>query len=292
MLHKLWRNLNRFNLRNKTEAITFEEKGDFIFPIYCSDNLCKRMSVSESDFYKIAIQGISKELFFEKFGIDDQVYKKMLNHEQVEFLVPDGTGGRKSFLAKLVADGNNIYTAMMFLEHEPKELVSNLLSQDIKTDENTKENDMFVPGNKSKIWIRTFGAFDVFLDGVPIRFPSAKAKELLAILVDRRGGSLTAEQAISYLWENRVADKQAMSNYRKVAMKLQNTLNKYNIGDIIINNRGVRSLNMGIVDCDYFRYLKKDQSIIDVFHGQYMQDYSWGETTLAAMLNSDNFTIE
>ena len=38
------------------------------------------------------------------------------------------------------------------------------------------------------IFIRTFGYFDVFVDGVPILFRSEKAKELLALLVDRRGG--------------------------------------------------------------------------------------------------------
>lgn len=104
------------------------------------------------------------------------------------------------------------------------EFSSNLCDADGQMSETIKESDMFLPGNKSKIWIRTFGTFDVFLDGVPIRFPSAKAKELLALLVDRRGGSLKAEQAIGYLWEDRAIDKQAMSNYRKVALRLQNAL--------------------------------------------------------------------
>ena len=49
---------------------------------------------------------------------------------------------------------------------------------------------------------------------------------------------------------------------------------------------------MSIVDCDYFRYLKNDENNMDVFHGQYMQDYSWGESTLAAMLNAANLTNE
>lgn len=75
-------------------------------------------------------------------------------------------------------------------------------------------------------------------------------------------------------------------------MRLQNALDQYNIGDIIINNRGVRSLNMSIVDCDYFRYLKNDENNMDVFRGQYMQDYSWGEITLAAMINADSAMSE
>ncbi|MBQ7744955.1 MAG: PAS domain-containing protein [Ruminococcus sp.] len=292
MLHKLWRNLNHFNFRNNTEAITFEDRGEFIFPIYCSDKLCERMSVTEADFYKIADKGITKKDFFERMGIDAKTYDELINHKCVKFFVPDETSGRKGFSAKLVASVESIYTVLLFNGQIPEEFSVYPPDSSQQANENNSDIESFVPGNKSRIWIRTFGSFDLFLDGVPIRFPSAKAKELLAILVDRRGGSLTAEQAIGYLWEDRIADKQAMSNYRKVAMKLQNTLNQYNIGDIIINNRGVRSLNMSIVDCDYFRYLKNDENNMDVFHGQYMQDYSWGESTLAAMLNTANLTNE
>ena len=39
----------------------------------------------------------------------------------------------------------------------------------------------------SRIEIRTFGGFDVYVDGQLIRFGRAKSKELLAYLVDRRG---------------------------------------------------------------------------------------------------------
>lgn len=49
---------------------------------------------------------------------------------------------------------------------------------------------------------------------------------------------------------------------------------------------------MSIVDCDYFRYLKNDENNMDVFRGQYMQDYSWGEITLAAMINADSAMSE
>ena len=192
----------------------------------------KYMSITEADFYRVAVQGIKKDVFFDWLGINEEIYEKMLNHETVEFNVPcldsdsddgvgsaggtgsvDGAGSvgdgelRKSVPARLIADENKIYTAMLFLDREPVEFSSNLCDADGQMSETIKESDMFLPGNKSKIWIRTFGTFDVFLDGVPIRFPSAKAKELLALLVDRRGGSLTAEQAIGYLWEDRAIDK-------------------------------------------------------------------------------------
>ena len=46
-----------------------------------------------------------------------------------------------------------------------------------------------------RIVIRTFGYFDIFVDGETIPFSCKKAKELLALLVDRRGGFVTTGDA-------------------------------------------------------------------------------------------------
>ena len=48
--------------------------------------------------------------------------------------------------------------------------------------------------------IRTFGYFDVFVGSTPIAFRNKKSKELFALLVDRKGGYVTSEEAISFLW--------------------------------------------------------------------------------------------
>ncbi len=53
---------------------------------------------------------------------------------------------------------------------------------------------------------RTFGYFDLFVDERPVMFKSAKAKELLAVLVDRQGGTVTTDQIIGTLWEDRPND--------------------------------------------------------------------------------------
>jgi hypothetical protein len=41
-----------------------------------------------------------------------------------------------------------------------------------------------------QVFIRTFGYFDIFVNSHPIEFSCSKAKELLALLVDRGGESL------------------------------------------------------------------------------------------------------
>ena len=46
---------------------------------------------------------------------------------------------------------------------------------------------------KKRVYIRTFGRFDLFIDGKAVYFSNTKAKELLALCVDHRGGALTIE---------------------------------------------------------------------------------------------------
>ena len=74
------------------------------------------------------------------------------------------------------------------------------------------------PGHS--VVIRTFGYFDVFVDGVPIAFRNKKSKELFALLVDRRGGFVTSEEAIGFLWEEEPVCPVTLSRYRKVALRL------------------------------------------------------------------------
>lgn len=55
-----------------------------------------------------------------------------------------------------------------------------------------------------RIQIKTFGGFDLYVDGRPVTFGRTKAKELLACLVDRRGLSVTTGEACAVLFEDAV----------------------------------------------------------------------------------------
>ena len=50
--------------------------------------------------------------------------------------------------------------------------------------------------HKKRVQIRTFGRFDLFIDEKVVPFRNAKAKELLALCVERKGGNVTIEEAI------------------------------------------------------------------------------------------------
>ena len=135
-----------------------------------------------------------------------------------------------------------------------------------------------------RIFIRTFGYFDVFVNGSPILFRSEKAKELLALLVDRRGGYVSSSEAISILWENEPLSNQTRSRYRKVAMRLKDTLELFGAGEIVESVQGKRRLVTDAVECDLFEYLANKNNASYHFLRSYLRNYSWGEITLSELL--------
>lgn len=129
------------------------------------------------------------------------------------------------------------------------------------------------------IRVKTFGYFDVFVQNKPVYFSSSKAKELLALLVDRRGGSVSTENAISLLWPDREYDDTVQSLFRKVLKSLRVSLADAGISDILIDVRNQRSVDTEKFSCDLYALLQKDQAAVENYTGEYMQGYSWAQST-------------
>lgn len=135
---------------------------------------------------------------------------------------------------------------------------------------------------KIKPAIRTFGNFDIFVNDKAVLFSNKKAKELLALLVDKCGGSLNMEQIIDVLWEDRPFDDNTKVLYRIALKNLRDTLEKEGCADILIEKRGQRSINVNNVKCDYYDLINGENVN---FSGDYMTNYSWGEYTLAKLFD-------
>ena len=134
---------------------------------------------------------------------------------------------------------------------------------------------------KHHIFIRTFGHFDVFVDGEAILFNHSKAKELLALLVDRRGGFVGATEAISCLWEDEPANNTTLSRCRKAALHLRETLHKHGIEYLMETVNGKRRIAVGNCDCDYYQYLQHVSGGSHQTPDSYLKEYSWAENTVA-----------
>ena len=128
-----------------------------------------------------------------------------------------------------------------------------------------------------RFWIKTFGNFEVFVDGQPLVFEREKAKEMLAYLVDRSGASVTTEQLAVVLWEDRAYDRTLKNYVSTVLGSLRKTLRKVGKEDILIKTRNHLSVNPEKIKCDAYDYEKGIVAAVNSFRGEYMVNYSWAE---------------
>ena len=125
------------------------------------------------------------------------------------------------------------------------------------------------------IEVKTFGSFDVLVDGEPVHFQRAKAKELLAYLVAKQGRSVTREEAFRAMWENRPYDRPGQKQLDVILRSLRATLEEHGIGGILTLRRGAISIVPAFFSCDMYRFLLGDVDAISEYRGEYMTAYSW-----------------
>lgn len=132
------------------------------------------------------------------------------------------------------------------------------------------------PSESSRVYIKTFGGFDVFVNEKPVFFSNAKAKEFLALLIDRRG-TVTTKQAVESLWGDREYDANTGSLFRRAIKNLKETLAEYDISDILVDNRNNRYIDASKLRCDYYEILQHLN--FSQWNGEYLTHYSWAEGT-------------
>ena len=139
-----------------------------------------------------------------------------------------------------------------------------------------------------EVFARSFGYFDLFIDGKPVDFHSAKAKEYLAFLIDRRGGLVSASEAITALWEDEPVNDQTLSRLRKVIYRLNEVLRDNGLESIIRTVGRKRCVDTKKLRCDLFDYLSGRELFRSLYKGEYMLEYSWAEETVPMLENVKN----
>ena len=256
--------------------IAFKVENDIVTPLYFSENICRFFGIEADTWLYSMNKGMSISEFVTKGNFTYDDFQILLRDGEAEFDYVDVRTGQFKRVRAVCSDmeSDRSYYVMMHEVSSDDEISEN-------EDASEKEN---ISDERPDIYIRTFGYFDVFIDGKPIAFRNEKAKELFALLVDRRGGFVTSGEAIGFLWENEPADRLTFARYRKVALRLKNFFDEYGIADIIETVGGKRRLVTEKVRCDLFDYLSKDMRAINSFNGLYLLNYSWGETTLGELL--------
>ena len=128
--------------------------------------------------------------------------------------------------------------------------------------------------------IKCFGHFEVLYNGEILPFKRKKAKELLAVLVDRNGAGVTAKQICAILFPEDTDDTKNAAYLRQLIFDLKNTLRSIQAEDILQHETPYYRIDTNLVNCDYIRFLETGKP---TFHGEYMTQYSWAEETCAML---------
>ena len=144
---------------------------------------------------------------------------------------------------------------------------------------------MPVPQEQKRVTVQTFGYLNILIDGEPVVFEHEKAKELLAVLIDRQGKFVSSGEIISCLWEDEAVNENTQSRCRKAAYHLRRILAAYGLDDLLESTpKGYRRIRTEMIDCDLYHYLNGEEAYVNRFRGAYMSDYSWAEQTLTMLV--------
>ncbi len=252
-------------------VVAFEVENDKVKPMYISENVCSFFGYSREAWISLAEKRPTIREFIAMSGVDYADVKTLFATGEAEFTYFDMEQNAYRRIRAICSQKYNgegtCYVMLYNLDaKEPEDPVS-------------------------RVRIRTFGYFDVFVDERPIAFRNEKSKELLALLVDRRGGFVSSDEAIGFLWENEPVTSVTLARYRKVALRLKNLLEEYGISDVVESINGKRRLAAEKVQCDLYEYLSGKKEYAALFKGSYLTNYSWGETTLAELTGDHLYSM-
>ena len=160
--------------------------------------------------------------------------------------------------------------------------VSGYLMKPITAEAVQKEIDHIkgIKATEKLLTIKCFGNFEVLHNGEILRFKRKKAKELLAVLVDRNGSGMTAKQLCAILFPDDTDDAKNAAYLRQLVLDLKNTLKAIRAEDVLRHDTPYYRVDTNLVKCDYLSFLETGKP---KFHGEYMTQYSWAEETCAML---------
>ena len=207
------------------------------------------------------------------------------NHVDIALLdiqMPGMTGVELAWALKRMQPDINIifvtaydhYYAEAMQMHASGYLVKPLREEELL--EELRELRRPVPMAENRLFARAFGDFEVFYNDKPLLFRYQKTKEMFAYLIDRRGAMVTSEALVTVLWGGEL---DRSNFFKQVRKDLNDTLAEIGYDDILLRRRGSLGLLIDRISCDYYDWLQGLPSGINAYHGEYMRQYDWAEST-------------
>ena len=150
---------------------------------------------------------------------------------------------------------------------------------------------LFRQRQKKRYRFHTFGLFDMEVDGVPVKFRSGKAKELMALCVYLNGRPLSIHDMVEKLWGDEAADSPENTGYRRTIKELADTMKSCGAEEIFVRERGSIRVRMDLADSDYQEFLNGSMEACLKFQGAFMEQYSWGEGAVYGLLERKSIML-
>ena len=183
--------------------------------------------------------------------------------------------------AVIFLTGFSHYATDAFKMHASGYLLKPVAKEDIQNEIDFALSHRAYTAPASHIAARTFGEFDLLIDGVPVAFGRSKAKELLAFLIDRNGAMITRAFAFAALYEDEPYDRPMQKQFDVIIRSLKDTLKANGISEIFEMKSGSMRIVPEKIECDLYRLLGGDAATINAYRGEYMSSYPWAMLTEA-----------
>lgn len=134
---------------------------------------------------------------------------------------------------------------------------------------------------QTDVFAQTFGNFEIYVKGTPVKFERKKSKEILAYLIDKRGTSVVRAELASIFWEDELYDHSKQKQLDVFIQSLKKTLKEYDIQSIFEIEKGELRVNPMNFRCDYYDLLDEKEDAVQSYCDNYMNAYSWSENTKA-----------
>lgn len=174
--------------------------------------------------------------------------------------------------------GFSEYAVDAFAIHAKGYVMKPVTPEAIRAELETPAPSPLSRAGEAHVKIKTFGNFEIFVDGKPLEFARSKAKEMLAYLVHRGGAVCTTQEVAAVLFEDEADGR--LDYFFKIAQCMKRTLAKAGCGDILRHSYKSYAIEPSLVECDYYHFLSDTRpEALNAYTGEYMAQYSWAEFT-------------
>ena len=133
---------------------------------------------------------------------------------------------------------------------------------------------------KKEIYVQTFGRFLVMKEDNVLPLVG-KAKEILALVITRRGKEISNEEIYRTIWEDRPCSNRDMTVFYNALGRLKRVLKSEGVEGILVSTKRGQKANTEMFDCDYYAWQDDKYDERTLFEGEFLTEYAWGEYILA-----------